>query len=194
MLASYSLSIAEPIHALLLAQGTIPRYDGMDLVNLLARVLHILAAVILVGGLFYMRTVLAPRGEAGNDAASSDPWFAGHRGKWAMWVGIASLLLIVTGLYNYLRLINNYERMASSYHMLAGIKMLLGLALMFLASVLSGRSGTAEQFRSKMKFWLNICLAISILVITLGAVLRSYPRTEKLNSAGAGALIAPANN
>ena len=195
--------IADPVPGLLLAQGAMPTYDGMYAVNLVARFLHIVASIILLGGLFYMRVVLAPRGRvagggvagdaAASDAITSDPWFAGHRGKWAMWVGIASLLLIVTGLYNYLNIAKSYERMAASDHILAGIKMLLGLALLFLAALLAGRSGTAERFRQRMKVWLNVCLLIGLAVVALGSALRAYPHSPKAQT-GPEFLVAPSDN
>ena len=65
----------------------VPVVDGTYVVKIISRVLHILSAIVLVGGLFYIRTVLAPAGE--------EACYAGRRAVWARWVGIATLLLFV---------------------------------------------------------------------------------------------------
>ena len=174
------------------AQGTMPRFDGMYWLALATRVLHILAAAVLVGGVFYLRMIVAPRLRHSDTQTGSDPWFAGRRGAWAMWVGLAALVLIVTGLWNYLQIIREHEKMAASYHMLAGIKMLLALAVFFLAAVLAGKSALAERLRQQMKVWLGLCLILAIVVVLLGSVLRSYPHISK--PLDGPQLNAPANN
>jgi uncharacterized membrane protein len=179
-----------PGASLLLADGSMPHFDGMYWLLLASRVIHILGAIILVGGLFYLRMVVAPSIQGGS-AASADAWFAGRRGAWAKWVGISTLLLLVTGFFNYFEIIKAYD-LSSSYHMILGIKILIALVVIFLASLLAGRSAGADQLREKMKFWLSVCLLTGILVVVLGSVLRSYPHTPK--TFAGPTLIAPATN
>jgi uncharacterized membrane protein len=174
----------------LLAQQ-MPRIDGMYWVMLASRVLHILGAIILVGGLFYLRTVVSPA-SAPPGAAPADQHFGGRRATWAKWIGIATLLLLVTGFWNYFRYIKTYE-LASSYHMMAGLKMLAGIALFFVAALVAGRSAAAETLRGKMRFWLNVCLLLGLITVVFGSVLRSYPHVEKIDDAGPPQLIAPTN-
>jgi len=173
---------------LTLAQAA-PHTDGMYWLMLTSRVLHILAAIILGGGLFYLWAVVSPT-VTGSNASSTDQLFGGRRGAWAMWVGIASLLLLVTGLWNYMQIIQTNEKMASSYHMIAGMKMLAGIALFFLAAILSGRSAAAESLRSKMRLWISICLILGVITVVLGSVLRSYPHIIKSNVPAPPAQIA----
>jgi uncharacterized membrane protein len=174
---------------LLVAAGSMPHFDGMYWLLLASRVLHILGAIVLVGGLFYLCMIVAPALSAGG--ANADAWFAGRRGAWAKWVGIATLILLVTGFFNYFEIVKAND-LATSYHMIAGIKILLALVVVFLASLLAGRSPAADQLRQRMKFWLGLCLLIGILVVILGSVLRSYPHTPK--TVAGPDLIAPANN
>ena len=87
-----------------------------------------------MGGIFYLRAVVSPV-DAPPGTAPVDQLFGGRRAAWAKWVGIATLLLLATGLFNYLQIIRQNERMASSYHMIAGMKMLAGIALFFLAAL-----------------------------------------------------------
>lgn len=172
-----------------IAQQTLPRLDGMYWVMLASRVLHLLGAIILVGGIFYLRMVISPDSATG----TADQQFGGRRAAWAKWVGIATLLLLVTGLWNYLQIIKTHERMASSYHMLAGIKMLAGLALFALAALLAGRSPAAEALRQRLRFWLGVCLLLGVVTVLLGSVLRSYPHTRLADGAAPAAAM-PSNS
>lgn len=176
--------------SLVFAEGSMPHLDGMYWLLLVSRVLHILGAIILVGGLFYLRMVVVPAVPTGNKA-SADAWFGGRRGAWAKWVGIAAALLIVTGLFNYIEIAKAND-LATSYHMIAGIKILVALVLIFFASLIAGRSPLADQLRERMVFWLGVTLLVGVLVVILGSVLRSYPHTPK--SLAGPALVAPSNN
>jgi uncharacterized membrane protein len=182
------------LSGLLLAQVAGPQLgSGYDWFMLLSRILHILGAIILVGGTFYLRAVLIPvthDGRAGEGSDPGDGYFGGRRAKWAMWVGIATLLLLATGFWNYIRF-NRTFALHSSYHMVMGMKMLLGIALMFIAALVAGRSPLALKVRNSWRLWLNVCLVLAVLVVALGAVLRTYPRTEKLDLPPPPTVIAP---
>jgi uncharacterized membrane protein len=177
------------------AQQAAPRFDSVYWIMLVSRILHILGAIILLGGLFYLRAIVIPlprrEGPGEGPSINTDTLFGGRRAAWAMWVGIATLLLLVTGLWNYSQMIQMHEKLASSYHMIAGIKMLVGLALFFLAALLAGRSAAAQRLRQKMRFWLTVCLILGILTVALGSVLRTYPRIPKIDAGPGPTLIAP---
>jgi uncharacterized membrane protein len=178
---------------LLIAQNGPQLASGYDWFMLLSRVLHILSAIILVGGFFYVRTIIAPPvvgNEAGESSDPGDRYFGGRRAAWAMWVGIASFLLLATGFWNYFRFMKTYE-LASSYHMVLGIKMLVGIALMFVAAVLAGRSALALRFRQQWRMWLNVCLVLGVIVVAFGSILRTYDKKDKLDAPAAPTLIAP---
>lgn len=160
---------------LVLAQA-VPKFDGQYFLLLASRLLHVLSAIILVGGIFYLWAVVAPGTAATNNGG--DAWFSGRRATWAKWVGITTLLLIATGLFNFVWNVKTYE-IAVSYHMLVGVKILVALVVFFLAAVLAGRSGLAERMRGNMKFWLGVCLLVGILTVLIGSVMRSYPREPK---------------
>ena len=193
----------DPAAILLIAQQTLPRIDAMYWIMLVSRILHILAATILVGGIFYLRFVVVPaakaplpdRERAGEGSSVSvDALFGGRRAAWAMWVGIATLLLLATGLWNYIQIMNTHERLPPSYHQIAGIKIIVGLAVFLLAALLAGRSPAAETLRQRMRFWLNVCLLLGIVTVVLGSVLRTYPRIPKVDAPGPPRLVAPANS
>ncbi len=140
-----------------------------NLVPIVSRVVHILSAIILVGGLFYIRTILSPAG--------ADACFAGRRAVWAKWVGFASALLIASGLFNFMAIISESkaagEKLVPTYHVLFGIKFLAALLLMFVASILAGRTTLADRFRANMKLWLNLGWLASVAIVVLAAILRT---------------------
>jgi uncharacterized membrane protein len=178
--------------SLLAQQAAMPNFTGLFWLQFISRICHILGAIILVGGLFYIRFVVSPV-DTPPGTAPVDQFFGGRRANWAKWVGIATALLLITGLFNYIMVIKQYERMAPSYHMIAGMKMLAAILVFLLAALLAGRTSAADALRQKWKFWLTACLAIAILTVALGSFLRFYPRTLKMENA-VPQLIAPANS
>jgi putative copper export protein len=126
-----------------------------------------------------LRAVVTPTVPAG---AGVDAQFGGRRAAWAMWVGIATLLLLASGLFNYNWIISAHEKMEGGYHALAGTKILLALALFFVAALLAGRSPAAERMRRNMRAWLGLCLILGIAILILGAMLRAVPRTPKASA------------
>lgn len=153
------------------AAGAMPVIDGMYVYGVVRRVLHILPALILGGSFFYLKTVLAPAG-GGPEAC-----FAGRRQVLARWVHLSAGLLLVTGLLNFLS-INAAAKAAggklpSAYHMLFGVKFLLGLLVIFIAEMLAGKTEAAERFRAKMTTWLSLGWLAILGIIVLGAIMRT---------------------
>lgn len=173
-------------------QSTMPQFDGTFWLMLLSRILHILGAIILVGGIFYIRSIISPV-DAPPGTAPVDQYFGGRRAAWAKWVGIATALLLFTGFYNYIMIIKQNERLASSYHMVAGMKMLLAAVVFLLAAFLAGRTAIADAMRQKWRTWLTVCLLLGIVTVAMGSFLRTYPRTKKGATSEPPKLMAPAN-
>jgi uncharacterized membrane protein len=168
---------SDACHLALFAQ-TVPHFDGWYFLLLASRVLHVLGSIVLLGGLFYLLAVIAPRVVASGGRPDADAWFGGNRAAWAKWVGIATLVLLVTGLFNFVTIIKA-NQIATSYHMLGGIKILVALVIFFFAAALAGRTALAERFRANMKFWLTVTMLIGLVIVMIGSVMRSYPREPK---------------
>ena len=155
-------------HDAVLAQAA-KTIDGALVFSVLLRVLHISSAVILVGGIFYQRTILAGSGEQSGTEE--------QRSLWGRWVGVATFLLLGTGLYNFITMVQQAKAagnpLPSTYHALFGIKFLLALVVMFLAAILAGKTETAEKFRQNQRKWLNVAWMASLAIIVLAAVLRA---------------------
>lgn len=169
----------------LLAQ-TIPTFGAYDLVMLAARFLHVASAIIIVGGLFYLWAVVTPSPHTttidGPTEGAADQFFGGSRAAWARWVGIASLFLIVTGLWNFVSTVTTYK-LHFTYHILGLVKILLGLSIMMLAALLAGRTAAAERIRQRWGRWLTITLLLGIITVSVGSIMRTFPRTEKIDRA-----------
>ena len=146
-----------------------------------SRMLHIFGAIILVGGLFYLRTVVMPSPAATN-AVNVDQKFGGLRAKWAMWVGIATALLLVTGIWNHL---NTSKRTSwpPKYHMILGMKMLAAIGTVRAG----GRSSPAgrsprKKFAKKCGSGSVSAMALGVLTVALGSVLRTFPHNPKVDA------------
>jgi hypothetical protein len=165
---------------LLLAQKQMPHFDSMYWIMLGSRILHIVGAIILVGGLFYLRFVISSADQA-MGATPPDNFFGGRRATWAKWVGIATALLLITGFWNYIQ-IAKLDDLVTSYHMIAGIKILAAIVVFLLAALVAGRTSAAEAIRQKWRLWLNVCLIVGLLTVVLGSVLRSFPHNPKVDA------------
>lgn len=148
----------------------LPAWDAAAIVAIVSRAVHILSAVILGGGLFYLRTVLAPSGP--------QACFADRRAVWARWVGVATAASLATGLYNFMTIVRAAKAaghpLPGAYHMLFGAKFLLALFVMFVAAVLAGRTAAADRFRKKLGLWLGLAWSAIMAIVVLGAVMRTF--------------------
>lgn len=177
---------------LLADQAAIPHIDGMYVFMLLARISHIVGAIILVGGQFYIRFVLTPPNVQAGDT-SADRIFGGHRTAWARCTGGATALILIAGIINYMLIIKQHERFDASYHMLMGFKILAATGAFLLAALLAGRTAVADRIRQKWRMWLIVCLLLGFIAVALGSVLRTYPHIRRADAGGPPQLVAPAN-
>lgn len=159
------------IETLILAAAE-PTYDGAYWLGLLSRVAHTTCGATLLGGLIYLRFVLAP---AITEADQVNPTaYAGRRKTWAMCVAVCSLLLLLSGFYNFFKFIATYENLSGLYHPLFGVKFLLALGVMAITALVAGKTKLAERMQASLTYWLNLALVMALAVFVLGAVLRSY--------------------
>ncbi|MCA9260411.1 MAG: hypothetical protein KDA61_14465 [Planctomycetales bacterium] len=146
-----------------------PTMDAKYLVGIVSRTFHITGALMLGGSFFYLKSVLGPAG--------ADACFADRRKVFARWVHVAITLLLASGIYNFIAISGAAKASGSplpaAYHALFGIKFLVGLLLMFVASLVSGRSSAAERARTNIEKWLGIGWSATLAIVVLGAILRS---------------------
>ena len=154
----------------------------MDPLALVMRILHIVPAIFLAGGILFLWSTLLP-GMASLDSETRKSVVDGMRGKWAKVVMICSALLLASGLYNAVSNILKYEYTSVPYHMLVTLKLVLAVAVMFITARLSGRSESAEKFREKMPFWMSVNTALVFVIILLGSTMKVSETTPKTDEA-----------
>ena len=149
-----------------------------DIIAMVFRWLHIIPMTILVGGSLFLRLSLAP---ASQEVAGSEDLREAARRRWAKWIGISILFLLVSGLYNLHNLATNYK-MDGIYLGALAAKVLIAFFIFYLASVLGGRSNTARKFREKEMFWLNVLCGCLLATVMLAGFCRTYPIPAKVKS------------
>jgi len=144
------------------------------------RYMHILGAIALMGGTIFMRFALRPVVVQMQPEAKA-VLHEQVRRRWAKFVMLATLLLLVSGIAN-LALASRYEFkpvFGMSYHMVVGIKLLLALPIFFIAAILMGRTDLAKRFQEQAEFWMNVNLTLALVMVLIGGVLRFVPREPK---------------
>ena len=141
------------------------------------RIIHLLAAMALVGGAAFQRFVLLPAARQ-NPQEFSPTIAASMRGKWAAVVAATSGLLLLSGPYTF-AVAHMSLVLPKPYHMLFGIKLLLAMYIFFMASLLAGRTSLAERLRQKAEFWLSINLAVAVVVVAMASTMKALPKELK---------------
>ena len=135
--------------------------------------LHVLAAVLAIGGVFFMRFILCPSLKSlPPEQANVQPQVLQtvmRRFKMVIHASVA--VLILTGVYRIIQilpLIKDWK----SYHMLLGIKILFALVLFTIAIGLTLPGAQPNYFQRNRDKWLFINFILGALVILLSATLR----------------------
>lgn len=138
--------------------------------DVLSRFVHVGTAITVLGGSIFLRFALQP-------AATPLPE-ADHRqlrerilARWRKIVGIGIALFLLSGFYNYIRAMDLHKG-DSLYHALIGTKILLALAVFFLASALVGRSPTFERLRANSRTWLVVTIALAAIIVAISSFLK----------------------
>jgi len=154
---------------------------SMDALLLLLRWMHILGAVLLVGGLCFSRFALLPA-LADTEEDSREKLQESIQRKWMPWVIIAITLLLVSGLANFLLFNSTVQSQGwgdgewmkqTSYHAIFGVKFLLALVVFYFASGLVGRDSGTAWIRSDRARWLGLTLGLAVAIIILSGQLRN---------------------
>jgi uncharacterized membrane protein len=162
-------------------------------VAIVSRWIHIITAVVLVGGSIFLRFVLGPAA-----AQLPDESHAKLKelvlGTWKKFVHGGIALFLISGFYNYLVVQGPLHKGDKLYHPLMGIKILLALAVFVIASGLVGRSKAFAGMRAKAKLWQGIMITLAILIIGISGFLKVRPNPVAVSNATNAAVAAPVDN
>lgn len=175
-----------------------------DPILLVLRYMHILGAITLMGGTIFMRFGLAPA-VAGLDEATRANLHQQIRARWSKLVMLSSGLLLVSGLVNMVMYSSRFYTIeplwGMSYSMVVGIKFLLAIPIFVLASFLGGRTAAAQKIQAQATTWMNVNLALALLMVLIGGALRFLPKApvqpppaSAATSPAAPGLAAPATS
>ena len=146
---------------------SIPLVDGV------VQWLHILAAALAVGGVFFLRFVLCPSLKSlPPDQRGAEPQVlspVARRFKMVVHSSIA--VLILTGVYRLIQTLP-LVREWKSYHAVLGIKLLLALALFTIAIALTLPGSQPNYFQRNRDRWLSFNFILGALILLLSAILR----------------------
>ena len=140
---------------------------NIDWVAVVSRWTHIGTAIVLVGGLVFLRFVVGPAAAQLPDDAHAT---LKERilAKWKKIVHGGIALFLVSGFYNYLVVqapLYRGDKMSKVYHALMGTKILIALVIFFLSSALIGRSKAFAGMRSNPRLWQGVIIALAALVV-----------------------------
>ncbi len=155
----------------------------IDFLSILFRWMHILPAIIAVGATIFMRVALVPAlGELPD--AERQRFHEAIRARWSKWVMGCITFLLISGFYNFFTLNARYK-FPPLYHPLFGIKVLLALGIFAIASILSGRSSTAQRVRQNPRPLLNLNIALAVLLVCISGVMRNISMNSPLKASAA---------
>ena len=133
--------------------------------------IHLVAAVIAVGGMVFVLFILMPSlGVLGEDQRALLTKKVLGRFRWASWGAI--LLLIGSGLYGVR--VRAWEAPWGPYWKLLTLKIFMALVVFVIILLLTLPIPALEPFRAKRRKWLSIALGVALGVILISAYLRGY--------------------
>jgi len=147
----------------------------------LSRWAHVGTAIVLIGGSVFMRFALLPAAAKLSDE-EHDKLREGIMSTWRKFIRIGILLFIISGFYNFSRMVPNHKG-DSLYHALVGTKILLAFAVFFLASALAGRSKTFEGMRQNRKKWLTVTVLLAAIIVGISGFVKVRKYTPPVDAA-----------
>lgn len=149
--------------------------DGVDVLGVVSRILHVGTAIVLVGGAAFLRFALLPAAVAALSEEEHARLRQAVLARWGKFVHAGIAILLFSGVYNFLRAIWALREAGVRdplYHALIGTKILLAMGVFFVASVLVGRSAKFDAWRKQAAKWLTINLVLALLIVTISGFLK----------------------
>ncbi len=138
--------------------------------------LHVGSVVLMIGGFFFFRVVLIPIANRSPDPKNMIS-SALRRFSGVVWTTL--LTVLVSGVYNFISFLRTARITAqdteidySLYILILGIKFFVVFLIYTLAVLLTFPYPVFEEFQKKPTPWLNITIALGLIIIFLSTFLR----------------------
>jgi uncharacterized membrane protein len=151
--------------------------DGSLVPVIISRWIHLFAVIVAVGGTVFMRLIVHPTARE-----VLPPDVGGQFGptivrRWSRVLHTCIALILLTGLYNTIVQFPRH-RGQPAYHSLWGVKVILALALFFIAIAIMGKSPAFEGMRKNRPMWMAVNIALAAIIVLLSNVLKNLPPTS----------------
>ncbi len=145
--------------------------------SLLMRWIHVLTAIVLVGGLIFYRLVFVPVAAKVLSEEEQEKLHVPLMRRWKMFIHPPIVLFLLSGFYNYAFVTSANHEGQALYHALFGVKFLLALGVFALAIVMTSTMGWSENLRKKQALW-SMLVLLSVVVVLIGGYLKVMPGPE----------------
>ena len=156
--------------------------------DILVHCLHLLAAAVWAGGMIFAGFVLTPVARRDLPPQIRHPLYKAVGKRFAVIGGAALATLIATGIYKLFQIRNADHFWTSHSGRAMSVKLFLVFTMLCLSALhkfvwgprlakLSGRTDAPEYelTLSRLAFWSRVNVAIVIMIVFLGAIIRMNP-------------------
>ncbi len=141
---------------------------------IVSRWFHLSAVIVAIGGTLFLRWVLHPAAAKALAAGDQDVLRGAVIARWARFVHACVAVILLTGTYNLYVMLAAHKGQPL-YHSLLGTKILLALALFFIAIAITGRNPAFEKMRRKRLAWMTVNLVLAGAIVAISNVLKNIP-------------------
>lgn len=142
---------------------------------LIMRWMHILSAIIGVGGTIFVGFVLNPAMQKGLADDAREAFRNAVMKRWKIFIHPTIILFLLSGFYNYIVVTSPLHRDQSLYHILFGVKFLLALLFFAVVIVATSTLSWSKRLRERGGMWtLQILLATAIVLVA--GLMKSLPQ------------------
>ncbi len=156
--------------------------DNINVILLVSRWFHIVAAIVTVGGAAYLRFALLPSAAQTLEEETHKRLREALRARWARVVHASIALLLLTGAINFVILTTPAKIDPMPYHAIFGVKFLTALLLFVIATALVGRSQAFAKVRRRNRAWLNALLVLAGVIVLLSGLLGQIRAAHQASS------------
>jgi uncharacterized membrane protein len=145
--------------------------ESLDPILLISRWLHLAAAIIALGGAFFVRLALLPGARETLPATDEQKLRDAVRKRWAPLVHASIAVLLLTGFFNFYWMAIRPKVPPMPYHAVFGVKLLAALFIFFVAEALVGKGPGFSKMRERRAGWLTVILITGGVVILISGAL-----------------------